>query len=171
MSMAGSISSDNPSRHSRTASTTASNSSRRKADTNVEGAHHRSPSSSQPSSAPASPEDRSPSSKANMEPHHQQKPSMSIDQSVRVFRVFEILRSGDTTAIAKTIKECADPQSEPLGTTVLHLAIQCTEPQIVEYVLSYDSDIDINAQDRDGNTPLHLAAQLGRLSIVRDLLD
>ncbi|KAI5299977.1 hypothetical protein KEM55_000715, partial [Ascosphaera atra] len=102
---------------------------------------------------------------------HGHKPSMSIDQSVRIFRIFEVLRSGDTTAIAKTIKECADPQSEPLGTTVLHLAIQCTEPQIVEYVLSHDNEININARDRDGNTPLHLAAQLGRLSIVRNLLD
>ncbi|KAI5293555.1 hypothetical protein KEM52_005428 [Ascosphaera acerosa] len=97
--------------------------------------------------------------------------TMSIDQSVRIFRVFEILRSGDTTAIAKAIRDCADPSSDLLGTTVLHLAIQCTEPQIVEYVLSHENDIDINAQDRDGNTPLHIAAQLGRLSIVRDLLD
>ncbi|KMU79194.1 sterol binding ankyrin repeat containing protein [Coccidioides immitis RMSCC 3703] len=29
----------------------------------------------------------------------------------------------------------------------------------------------LNARDRDGNTPLHLAAQLGRLSIVKELLD
>lgn len=161
--------SSDPSRHSRTASVTTSGASRRRPDLNAEDTQRSTPSSQQ-SSAATSPDEPS-SSRGNMDQQHMRKPSMSIDQSVRVFRVFEILRSGDTTAIAKTIKECADPNNEPLGTTVLHLAIQCTEPQIVEYVLSHDNEIDINAKDRDGNTPLHLAAQLGRLSIVRDLLD
>ncbi|KAK2745183.1 hypothetical protein FQN55_006307 [Onygenales sp. PD_40] len=102
------------------------------------------------------------------------KSTMSIEQSVRTFRLFETLRSGDTTAISKAIKECGDPQTQgsaALGTSILHLAIQCAEPQVVEYVLSSSADLDINARDRDGNTPLHLAAQLGRVPIVRDLLD
>ncbi|ODH50511.1 hypothetical protein GX48_03329 [Paracoccidioides brasiliensis] len=100
--------------------------------------------------------------------------AMSIEQSVRTFRLFEILRSGDTTAISKAIKECAEPHSQgtpPLGTSILHLAIQCVEPQIVEYILSSSANLDINARDRDGNTPLHLAAQLGRAPIVRELLE
>ncbi|KKZ65877.1 hypothetical protein EMCG_08382 [[Emmonsia] crescens] len=102
------------------------------------------------------------------------KSTMSIEQSVRTFRLFEILRSGDTTAISKAIKECAEPQAQgtpPLGTSILHLAIQCAEPQVVEFVLSSSADLDINARDRDGNTPLHLAAQLGRVAIVRELLE
>ncbi|QSS56444.1 oxysterol-binding protein [Histoplasma capsulatum var. duboisii H88] len=100
--------------------------------------------------------------------------AMSIEQSVRTFRLFEILRSGDTTAIFKAIKECAECKAQgtpPLGTGILHLAIQCAEPQVVEYVLSSSADLDINARDRDGNTPLHLAAQLGRVPIVRELLE
>ncbi|OJD17272.1 hypothetical protein AJ78_02606 [Emergomyces pasteurianus Ep9510] len=100
--------------------------------------------------------------------------TMSIEQSVRTFRLFEILRSGDTTAISKAIKDCAEPQAQgtlSLGTSILHLAIQCAEPQVVEYVLSSSADLDINARDRDGNTPLHLAAQLGRVPIVRELLE
>ncbi|KAL4801888.1 Oxysterol-binding protein-domain-containing protein [Aspergillus unguis] len=98
---------------------------------------------------------------------------MSLEQSVRTFRLFEILRSGDTTAISKAIKESKDPQGANglTGTTILHLAIQCAEPQVVEYVLSASDDIDINARDREGNTPLHLAAQLGRGPVVRELLN
>ncbi|KAI2737682.1 hypothetical protein DTO013E5_5890 [Penicillium roqueforti] len=99
--------------------------------------------------------------------------SMSLEQSVRTFRLFEILRSGDTTAISKAIKDTIDPQGVSYlnGTTVLHLALQCAEPQVVEYVLSNAEDIDINSRDRDGNTPLHIAAQLGRGPLVRDLLN
>lgn len=99
--------------------------------------------------------------------------SMSLEQSVRTFRLFEILRSGDTTAISKAIKDTIDPQGVSClnGTTVLHLALQCAEPQVVEYVLSDAEDIDINSRDRDGNTPLHIAAQLGRGPLVRELLN
>ncbi|KAF7592830.1 hypothetical protein BBP40_012365 [Aspergillus hancockii] len=99
--------------------------------------------------------------------------SMSLDQSVRTFRLFEVLRSGDTTAISKAIKETKDPQgaNSLSGTTMLHLSIQCAEPQVVEYILSSGHDIDINARDRDGNTALHLAAQLGRVTLVRELLN
>lgn len=99
--------------------------------------------------------------------------SMSLDQSVRTFRLFEILRSGDTTAISKAIKESGDTQvaNSLYGTTILHLALQCAEPQVVEFVLSSSEELDINARDREGNTPLHLAAQLGRTSLVRELLN
>lgn len=98
--------------------------------------------------------------------------SMSLDQSVRTFRLFEILRSGDTNAISKAIKEAKDPQATNslYGTTVLHLALQCADPQVVEYVLSSADEDDINGRDREGNTPLHLAAQLGRGPLVRELL-
>lgn len=98
---------------------------------------------------------------------------MSLEQSVRTFRLFEILRSGDTTAISKAIKDTNDPQgvNSLNGTTVLHLALQCAEPQVVEYVLSAAEDLDINSRDREGNTPLHIAAQLGRGPLVRELLN
>jgi hypothetical protein len=57
-------------------------------------------------------------------------------------------------------------------TSILHLAIQCAELPVVEYVLSDGAGtIDINARDKEGNTALHLAAQQGRGQIVRLLLE
>ncbi len=93
---------------------------------------------------------------------------MSIEDSVRTFRVFEVLRSGDTAAISRALREASSSQIS--GTTILHLAIQCAEPQAVDYVLSNGGVRDVNSRDREGNTPLHLAAQLGRTPIVKQLL-
>lgn len=112
----------------------------------------------------------------------------TIQQSVRMFKLFEILRSGDNAAIAKavtetstmpTISEDAEKGASSgtlEGTTILHLAIQCADPAVVEQILSVSKNtpgasIDVNARDRDGNTPLHLASQLGRPTTVRLLLE
>ncbi|KAI9871256.1 MAG: hypothetical protein M1823_008502, partial [Watsoniomyces obsoletus] len=61
--------------------------------------------------------------------------SPSIEDSVRTFRVFKVLRGKDTAAISRAIQD-SQPSSSNLvpiaGTTILHLAIQCAEPQIVE---------------------------------------
>jgi oxysterol-binding protein 1 len=99
-----------------------------------------------------------------------QEKSLSIEQSVRKFRVFEALRSGDTSSISKAIRDTAEGGLE--DTTILHLAIQCAEMPVVEYVLSDGVGcIDVNAKDKDGNTPLHIAASQGRGHMVRLLLE
>lgn len=91
----------------------------------------------------------------------------SIEQTVRLFKVFEALRNGDTTTIARACGREKDAKLE--GTSVLHLAVQCAEQPVIEFVLSQPT-ADVNARDRDGNTPLHIAAALGRVTIVKLLL-
>lgn len=114
-----------------------------------------------------------------------QEKSLTIEQSVRKFRIFEALRNGDTASISKAIRECGEGEgrkstssrsSGHVGgledTTILHLAIQCAELPVIEYVLSDGAGtIDINARDREGCTPLHIAAAQGRSQVVRLLLD
>ncbi|KAL6901672.1 Oxysterol-binding domain-containing protein [Trichoderma evansii] len=110
----------------------------------------------------------------------------SLEQSVRKFRVVEALRSGDTASISKVIRETADglPRAStsslsgasapgPLeDTTILHLAMQCAEFPVIEYVLSDGlGSLDVNARDKDGNTPLHVAAMHGRTQAVKLLLE
>lgn len=95
-------------------------------------------------------------------------PGATLEQSVRLFKVFEALRSGDTSAISKATR--ADPETKLQGTTILHLAIQCADVPVIEYVLS-QNDTDVNARDREGNTPLAVAASLGRLPVVKLLLE
>jgi oxysterol-binding protein 1 len=101
---------------------------------------------------------------------------------VRKFRIFEALRSGDTASISKAIRDSDGTWTSISSvngaaggledTSILHLAIQCAEQPVVEYVLSDGAgSIDVNSRDKEGNTALHVAAQQGRSHIVKLLLE
>ena len=94
---------------------------------------------------------------------------MSIEDSVKTFKLFEVLRSGDLAAVQAAVRD--SKPSNAAGTTVLHLATQCAEPHVVDYVIQNTEDLNINARDREGNTALHLASQLGRMPVIRKLLE
>ncbi|KAF3926914.1 hypothetical protein ABW20_dc0105776 [Dactylellina cionopaga] len=109
-------------------------------------------------------------------------PAATLEESVRTFRLFEALRNGDTAAISKSIRDAAEPDSSLDINSILLLAVQCAEVQVVEFVLAstsrdlYVSDIkpylDINHRDQNtGNTALHFASQLGRHPLVTLLLN
>ena len=97
----------------------------------------------------------------------------TVDESVRIFKIFESLRSKDEAGIKHAL---VDTARNPLsGTSVLHLAIQCADDEVVARILAISSNnsgysIDVNEQDRDGNAPLHLASKLGRSAVLQALL-
>lgn len=110
-------------------------------------------------------------------------PKATVEQTVLTFKLFESLRSGDTAQITKILHSPTPPDN------ILHLAVQCASPQVLEFILSTTTSVppnptadpqakpstvpylDINSRDHTtGNTPLHLAAQLGRTEMVSILL-
>ncbi|KAF8541240.1 Oxysterol-binding protein-domain-containing protein [Trichophaea hybrida] len=115
----------------------------------------------------------------------------SVEETVRTFRLYEALRNGDTAAISRVIREtladdpnCRESMNSLSGmgnkSSILHLAVQCAELPVIEYILSTTGSnpdsaqkpyLDINGRELTaGNTPLHIAAQLGRTEVVSLLL-
>lgn len=136
----------------------------------------------------------SPSPALNLPARQTQVPQQgpaSIEQSVRMFRLYEALRSGDTAAISKAIKETSPTNTDGIprpstssvaslinapdaleGTTILHLAVQCAELPVIEFVMTGAVPaMNVNSRDKDGNTPLHIASMLNRASVVKLFLD
>ncbi|KAK9356700.1 Oxysterol-binding protein-domain-containing protein [Lipomyces doorenjongii] len=108
----------------------------------------------------------------------------SLEDSIRTYKLLEALRSSDTSYLSKFLGATSDRSSTSSGVSaatgttpaevsnLLHLAVQVASPSTIEFVLaSGDSHIEINGVDSDGNTPLHLAAALGREDIVSLLLN
>lgn len=112
----------------------------------------------------------------------------SVEETVKVFRLYEALRSGDTAFISKTLRGSSDKGPAEVSATarnqILHLAIQCAEITVIEYILLHTSPtppssasqstlpyLDINTRDSaTGNTPLHVATQLARQDVLGVLL-
>jgi len=97
--------------------------------------------------------------------------SSSVESSVKVFRVYEVLRGGDPAAVQKIVNEASSGQDAGLqGTTILHLAIQCADQTVIEQILS-SAPKDLNTRElKDGNTPLIIAAAMNRPLVVKLLL-
>ena len=87
-----------------------------------------------------------------------------------------VLRSGwgkdppGGTTFEKVIQENDALFQEITGVTVLHIAsMKNTTPVIIDLLVK--SGADVNAQDAEGFTPLHMAAIHGNLKIVKKLVD
>ena len=76
----------------------------------------------------------------------------------------------DGTTFEKVIQENDALFQEIPGVTVLHIAsMKNTTPVIMDLLVK--SGADVNAQDAEGFTPLHMAAIHGNLEIVKKLVD
>jgi ankyrin repeat protein len=53
------------------------------------------------------------------------------------------------------------------GSTALHYAVHCAHPELIPQIAEF---IDVDAQDRNGKTALHVACGMGALESVRQLL-
>jgi len=98
----------------------------------------------------------------------------SIEQSVKLFKIFDALRNGDTRILDTIISTDQENGSgnKLEGTTILHLAVQVAEPSVVDHILSLPGTAaHVNSRDKEGNTPLHIASMLGRTAVVKALLE
>lgn len=107
-------------------------------------------------------------------------PSSQLSSSLLRLKLLDALRSGDHDKIDKIINELASCKAKTLQAqeivqlkeTVLHYAVQVGSLNVLQYLISNQErySLDINAQDKDGNTPLHLSAMANRLDVVKYLL-
>ena len=71
--------------------------------------------------------------------------------------------------VRKNINEMGATFPDTQSQTVLHVASKSASLEIVDLLVKHKADI--NANDADGFTPLHLAAMYGNIQVVKKLVD
>lgn len=93
--------------------------------------------------------------------------SLVVNEAVHSFRLLEALRNGNQKVLEPFLN-ATDQSKGPLKelTSPLHLAVRCAEYDTIKMVLG-NKHIDVNAiESQFGNTPLHLASNIGRSDVV-----
>lgn len=107
--------------------------------------------------------------------------SLQLSASLLRLKLLDALRGGEEAKVDQLIQELYTIDSTVdttelirLRETILHYAVQIaplsTIQHLIELSSSKDYDLDLNAQDVDGNTPLHLAVAASRFNIVKYLM-
>lgn len=102
-----------------------------------------------------------------------------LNASLLRLKLLDALRGGDTGKVDAIINELNVTRSTvqttdlvQLKETILHYAVQVAPLSVIQFLVANAEKytIDINAQDPEGNTPLHLAAVSSRIEVVKYLL-
>lgn len=105
--------------------------------------------------------------------------SPTFSASLLRLKLLDALRSGDTHKVDAIMAElAAAPHTTQthdialLKETVLHYAVQVAPATVLAYLVTNAErfHLDVNSQDPEGNTPLHLAAAALRGDVVKYLL-
>lgn len=84
---------------------------------------------------------------------------------------FRAVERDDGRSVAQWLARGFDPNArDPRGQTALHLALRDNSPQVVESLLKR-TNLDVDALNTSGETPLMMAALRGQLEWVRRLLE
>ncbi|KAF9570762.1 hypothetical protein EC968_001412 [Mortierella alpina] len=110
---------------------------------------------------------------------------------MKMLKILEALQRGDLNALSSLLKtykgtaaftipstpggSIASTQSfegvaQGSQSTPVHLAVQCAQYPVIEYVVNNTPQVDLNARDNHGSTALHIASSMGRLDVVKLLL-
>ncbi|KAI9098624.1 Oxysterol-binding protein-domain-containing protein [Phlyctochytrium arcticum] len=99
----------------------------------------------------------------------------AIDDSVRHLHLIDAMRTNDLAIITQAIRQLPVPTTSQAPTygSPLHLAITLSSTPTIEHILQEFTEWTerywVNAQNGDGETPLHAAARLGRGDVVEML--
>lgn len=104
--------------------------------------------------------------------------SLQLSASLLRLKLLDSLRAGEEAKVDQLILELKSVKSTvdttelvKLRETILHYAVQIAPLSMIQHLIeSKHYPLDINAQDADGNTPLHLAVAASRFNIVKYLM-
>lgn len=98
-----------------------------------------------------------------------EKINESLESSILRLKLIRGFQNSDTSELQDVIEKNS---SVIQYRTLLHLAVQIGSVQMIEWLIEKYSDqgVHINGIDKDGHTPLHLAASYGRTDVATYLL-